>query len=86
MKTFLHNWIRRNDEQGLLMGRMVARLGLDPMQAYDRSMGIAHQGTLAARCFSCRNADACRRWLDGEAGLDRHSFCANADAFDRLRA
>lgn len=86
MKNLIDRCIRRYDHQARLMARMVAKLGLDPTQAYDHSMGIARQGTLAARCFACAHATQCAAWLDGKPGPDRHAFCPNAEAFDRLRA
>ena len=65
-----------------LMQRMVDRLSIDDSRGLMVGLLVREA---EGNCLSCRNAAACRRWLDRniEDGA-QHSFCANAALFDVL--
>jgi hypothetical protein len=78
--------MRRADRQTALMRGMFDQLGIDVTQAASRLLGLELAGVVRV-CMSCRNGTACGAWLrsGGRMG-DRHRFCPNATALDRMRA
>jgi len=76
--------MRRADRQTALLRGMFAQLGIDPAEAAQRLLGT-ELSRVVRTCMACRSGTACGAWLrsDGRLG-DRHAFCANAAALDRI--
>lgn len=85
MTTFLS----RLDVHSRLMGRMMARCGIDPVHFAQDRLGLTF--TSAARsCMVCGRTEACRRWADAAEADGRvaepPAFCPNAERFRDARA
>jgi Family of unknown function (DUF6455) len=80
IETVLARLLHRIENQARLMGAMMARLGVDPVDASQVRGGTA----LAAawrRCLGCRRGTDCGAWLKTPAPANQQAppFCPNAD-------
>lgn len=60
-----------------LLGRMLARLGIDPARLPAQSLR-----TMTWACTTCADKRQCRTWLDEGGDKDFHEFCPNAAQLD----
>ena len=85
MTTFLS----RLDVHSRLMGRMMARCGIDPVGFAQERLGLT-MASAARSCMACGRTEACRRWADAAEADGRvaepPSFCPNAERFRDARA
>lgn len=85
MTTFLS----RLDVHSRLMGRMMARCGIDPVRFAQDRLGLTF-ASAARSCMACGRTEACRRWADAAEADGRvaepPSFCPNAGRFRDARA
>ena len=83
MTTFLS----RLETHSKLMGQMMERCGIDPVQMAQDRFGATLAATARA-CMVCGRTESCRRWLHAtEDGVlqDPPSFCPNARRFEAAR-
>jgi hypothetical protein len=71
--------VSRIETKARLMAAMMARVGVNPVDASRAAGGVA---TAAAwrRCLACRSGEQCAAWLAGSSATaaEPPAFCANA--------
>jgi len=73
-------------QRATLLHEMLERAGIAPERAAQLAEG-AVLDRMAQRCRACRAAGRCDDWLrDGGEPGERHAFCPNAAAINRLTA
>lgn len=80
--------LSRMEIHSRLMGRMMARCGIDPVRlAHDR-LGLTMTSAVRS-CMACGRSESCRKWADAAEADGRicepPSFCPNAERFRQLR-
>jgi len=68
-----------------LLDRMMAQLHVrDCLATHPNGSKILR--TAAIRCMMCREADACKAWLDNSDRLNKApKFCNNRDLFEQMK-
>lgn len=65
---------------------MIHALDVDVLELFYADLGGVYAGA-AQTCLTCKNADACTRWLDaGENRPEHPGFCPNAALLARFSA
>jgi len=85
MTTFLS----RLEVHSKLMGRMMQRCGIDPVQLAQDRIGLT-LASAARSCMACGRTESCRQWAaaaDADGRIcEPPSFCPNAERFRQARA
>lgn len=85
MITFL----TRLDVHSRLMGRMMARCGIDPVALAQDRLGLSYAAAVRD-CLACGQVESCRRWAaaaDADGRIcEPPAFCTNAERFRQTRA
>lgn len=82
------NFLSRLELHSKLMGQMMERCGVSPVEMAQDHFG-ATLAAAARACMSCGRTDSCRRWLEATAdGVEQipPSFCPNARRFEAQKA
>jgi Family of unknown function (DUF6455) len=69
----------RIETKARLMAAMMARVGVDPVDASRAAGGVA-MAAAWRRCLACRSGEQCAAWLAGSSApaAEPPAFCANA--------
>jgi len=73
----------RNPQSSRLLAKMMCRIGIDSLP---REIAMRLLGNLQLVCADCASVPRCKTWMESDLGNDFHSFCPNADIFDKLRS
>jgi hypothetical protein len=75
--------IGRNPQSSGRLAKMMRRVGIDSLPREDATRLL---GDLQLVCADCPSVPRCEAWMESDRGNDFHSFCPNADIFDKLRS
>ncbi|MGF1629733.1 MAG: DUF6455 family protein [Kiloniellaceae bacterium] len=85
MTTFLSGLEVRSK----LMGRMMARCGIDPVSLAQDRLGLT-LASAARSCMACGRTETCRKWAEAADADGRvcepPAFCPNAERFRQVWA
>jgi hypothetical protein len=73
------------EERPVLMHRMLQRQGVT-IAGVEDSATLEQACRAARRCVACRDAEACRAWLDAGQTEGYEAFCPNREFIDELKA
>jgi hypothetical protein len=72
------------EERPLLMHRMLKRQGVT-IAGVEDYLTLERACRAARRCAACRDAEACKAWLDRGNGERYDTFCPNAEFIEQLK-
>jgi hypothetical protein len=73
------------EERPVLMHRMLQRQGVTIAGVEDYAT-LEQACHAARRCVACRDAEACKAWLDAGKTQGYEAFCPNCEFIDGLKA
>jgi Family of unknown function (DUF6455) len=85
IETVLAKLLNRIQNKARLMGAMMARVGVDPVEAA-RIRGGTALAAAGRRCMACQNGEDCAAWLESAPShAEPPAFCPNAAVFAEAR-